>query len=64
MDAVELERRLKNLEIQQGIQTLTLRYIVEGRWTGELPTAAAEVVALMGGTPPPDFKPVSFVEGQ
>lgn len=58
-----IEERVAQLEQQQALQTDALRRIIEGRWTGPLPTAAADVVALMGGKAPADFQPVPFVDG-
>ena len=62
------ERKARGAEInalkeQQAAQTRALRHIIEGRWTGEMPHAAADVVALYGGTPPPGFSPVPFEQG-
>lgn len=45
----ELVARIATLEQQQAAQTRTLRLILEGRLNGDLPNAAAEVVALEGG---------------
>ena len=56
----ELMARIAVLEQQQALQTDALRRIIEGHWTGELPHAAADVVALLGGTPPEDFAPLPF----
>jgi Domain of unknown function (DUF1906) len=44
-----LEDRFVQLETQRDHLTNATRYVVEGRWVGEMPHAAAEVVALMGG---------------
>ena len=55
-----LAERVAQLEAQQAQQTRALRLLVEGRWSGEMPHAAAEVVALMGGTAPPDFAPLEY----
>jgi hypothetical protein len=57
----ELEARIEALEAQQAVQTDALRYLVEGRWTGDLPHAAAEISALYGPDGPgPDFAPVEY----
>lgn len=56
----ELTAKVEQLSRQQALQTDALRQIVEGRFTGELPNAAADVVALMGGQAPPAFAPVPF----
>lgn len=55
-----IEERLAQLEAQQAVQTQALRYLVEGRWTGPLPTAAAEIASLYGAGPPADYAPVDF----
>lgn len=52
-----VEDRLAQLEAQQALQTEAIRRIVELKWTGA-DGAAADVVALMGGTAPADFAPV------
>lgn len=57
------DERLAALEAQQASQTKALRLILEGKWTGPLPTAAAEVDALMGGGVA-DFKPLAFPKVQ
>jgi hypothetical protein len=41
--------RLAQLEQQQSAQTRLMRLILENRLTGDLPNAAAELVALEGG---------------
>lgn len=56
----DLQAQIDQLSRQQALQTDALRRIVEGRWTGDLPTAAADVVALLGGTAPADFAPLPF----
>ncbi len=59
-----IDDRLAQLERQQAAQTRALAELVQGRWTGDLPNAAAEIVALMGGTPPDGFAPGDFPKGQ
>lgn len=54
-----VDERIAALEAQQAAQTRALRLLIEGRWTGPLPTAAAEVDALLGGGAK-DFKPLDF----
>lgn len=44
-----VDERLDQLEAQQQQQTRALRLILEGRLDGEMPHAAAQVVALEGG---------------
>jgi hypothetical protein len=44
-----IEGRFAQLEQQRAHLTNALRYVLEGRWTGEMPHASAEVVALLGG---------------
>ena len=60
-----LEQRIQLLEEQQARQTRALRLLIEGRWTGAMPHAAAEVDALLGGNVQ-GFEPVAFPkdEGQ
>jgi hypothetical protein len=55
-----IEDRIAALEKQQQVQTDALRYLVEGKWVGDLPTAAAEIASLYGEKPPEDFKPIPF----
>lgn len=57
----ELEDRVRLLEQQQAVQTDALRYLVEGRWTGEMPHAAALISSLYGaeGAPEP-YTPQDF----
>lgn len=54
-----IEERLAALERQQSIQSDALRYLVEGRWTGALPHAAAEIASLYDPAPG-DFAPIDF----
>jgi len=51
----ELEARIATLEHQQAVQTDSLRYLIEGRWTGDMPHAAALISSLYGaeGAPEP-----------
>ena len=56
--AVDVEARLRQLEEQQARQTRALQFLIEGRWTGEMPHAAAEIDALMGGSG--TLQPVDF----
>jgi hypothetical protein len=51
----ELEARIATLEAQQAVQTDALRYLIEGRWTGDMPHAAALISSLYGpsGAPEP-----------
>lgn len=55
-----LEQRVTQLEAQQAVQSEALRRLVEGRWTGDLPHAAALIASLYGPVPPADFAPVAF----
>jgi cell wall-associated NlpC family hydrolase len=59
----KLEARFSQLEQQREHLTNAIRYVVEGRWTGPMPHAAAEVVALLGGeaeATKTNFSPVDF----
>ncbi len=55
-----IEERLAQLERQQSMQTEALRLILEGRWTGEMPHAEAQVKALAPGDQ--DWSAVPFEE--
>ncbi|MBV9582720.1 MAG: hypothetical protein JO057_29390 [Chloroflexi bacterium] len=67
----ELRERVGLLEYQLSLFASLTAQIVGGRWTGEdtsgeLPFAAAELVALLGGQQAADaigFQPVSFGRG-
>jgi hypothetical protein len=67
----ELRERIGLLEHQVSLFAALSAQIIGGRWTGddtsgELPTAAAELVALLGGQDAADaigFQPVSFGQG-
>jgi hypothetical protein len=67
----ELRERVGLLEHQVSLFAALSAQIIGGRWTGEdtsgeLPFAAAELVALLGGQEAADaisFQPVSFVRG-
>lgn len=57
----QVNARLDALEVQVATQTDALRYLIEGRWTGEMPHAAALISSLYGpdGAPEP-YTPQPF----
>jgi len=59
----DLEAGYAQLKTQQALLTEAVRRIIEGHWTGA-EGAAADVVALMGGTAPAGFAPIDCPKGE